>query len=271
MAALSSMRRADEASSPEAGAGRQAADHQAALVSLAGALEANPDVSGQLESFLHIATMFVRAREKARMTVGMLLHEQRLAARELGRRAHQRGDASSPDLIFMLTRDELCRYVSGEATAFAVADEREASYLALFDRIPPFVVVGSAPPVSEWAQRSATQPSLPLGAGETITGIGASPGVVVGVVRIVTDPGDPGELAPGEILVAPITDPAWTPLFLSVAGVVCEVGAPASHAAIVSRELGIPCVMSAANACTRLVDGMTIEIDGAAGTIRRVD
>ena len=204
------------------------------------------------------------------MTVGMLLHEQRLAARALGARAHARGDASSADLIFMLTRDELCRYVAGDRAAFAEAEEREERYLALFDRVPPFVFVGEAPPVSQWPQRSTASALPEMAIGQTLSGLGASSGTVTGVVRIVTDPGDPWGLEPGEILVAPITDPAWTPLFLAAGGVVCEVGAPASHAAIVSRELGIPCVVSVPGVCSRLVDGMTVEIDGAAGIVRRL-
>jgi pyruvate,water dikinase len=74
-------------------------------------------------------------------------------------------------------------------------------------------------------------------------------------------------LGPDDILVAPLTDPAWTPLFLAVAGVVVEVGAQQSHAAIVARELGIPAVVGVAEATTRLIDGQEIEIDGATGSV----
>ena len=70
-----------------------------------------------------------------------------------------------------------------------------------------------------------------------LTGQGVCAGVARGTVRIVRDPADPRLLEPGNILVAPITDPAWTPLFLAAAGVVVEVGAQQSHAAIVAREL----------------------------------
>ncbi len=270
LAALGSMRHAGDDDAPLAGATRQAEKREQALAFMAGALADNPDAAGQFDGFRHISEMYLRARERSRMTVGLLLHEQRLAALELGRRAADRGHAAAAELIFMLTRDELCRYVEGDASVFAAAPEREASYLALFDRVPPFVVVGEAPPVSEWALRSAPQTANVLLVDEVATGLGASAGVVGGVVRIVTDPTDIGALAQGEILVAPVTDPAWTALFLAAAGVICEVGAPASHAAIVSRELGIPCVVSVADACARLADGMTVEIDGAAGTVRRV-
>jgi pyruvate,water dikinase len=84
---------------------------------------------------------------------------------------------------------------------------------------------------------------------------------------VVLDPSDPSQLGPGDVLVAPITDPSWTPLFLPAAAVVVEVGSPFSHAAIVSRELGIPCVVSAGGATQRIPDGALVEVDGTTGTV----
>ncbi len=81
-----------------------------------------------------------------------------------------------------------------------------------------------------------------------LKGDGGSPGIVRGRARIVLDPADARGLKPGDILVAPLTDPAWTPLFLPAAAVVVNVGALMSHAVIVSRELGIPCVVAIAGA-----------------------
>ncbi|MFZ2239368.1 MAG: PEP-utilizing enzyme, partial [Gordonia amarae] len=69
------------------------------------------------------------------------------------------------------------------------------------------------------------------------------------------------------ILIAPITDPSWTPLFVAASAVVVNVGAPFSHAAIVSRELGIPCVVSVTDATKRIPDGAHIEVDGTTGTV----
>jgi pyruvate,water dikinase len=81
------------------------------------------------------------------------------------------------------------------------------------------------------------------------------------------DPADAVDLEPGEVLVAPITDPAWTPLFLPSAAVVVNVGALMSHAVIVSRELGIPCVVSVEEATSRIPNGALVEVDGTAGTV----
>ena len=95
-------------------------------------------------------------------------------------------------------------------------------------------------------------------------------GKVIGRARIVLQPEGADDLEPGDIMIAPTTDPSWTPLFLSVDGVVCDVGAVNSHAAIVSRELGVPCAVSVLDATDRIPEGATIELDGSAGTVRIV-
>ena len=101
-----------------------------------------------------------------------------------------------------------------------------------------------------------------------LTGAPGCAGVARGPARIITDPGDPLALEPGDVLIAPQTDPSWTPLFIPAAAVVVDVGAMNSHAIIVSRELGIPCAVSVTDATRRIPDGAMVEVDGAAGTVR---
>ena len=103
--------------------------------------------------------------------------------------------------------------------------------------------------------------------GDVLTGASGCQGVARGRARVVMDPADAIDLEPGEVLVAPITDPAWTPLFLPSAAVVVNVGALMSHAVIVSRELGIPCVVSVDEATSRIPNGAGVEVDGTAGTV----
>ncbi|HAQ24283.1 MAG TPA: phosphoenolpyruvate-utilizing protein, partial [Acidimicrobiaceae bacterium] len=81
-------------------------------------------------------------------------------------------------------------------------------------------------------------------------------------------PAYPGDLGPGDVLVAPITDPSWTPLFVPVEAVVVDTGGQMSHAVIVSRELGLPCVVSVTGATATIADGTLLEVDGTAGTVR---
>ena len=81
------------------------------------------------------------------------------------------------------------------------------------------------------------------------------------------DAADPEGLEPGDVLVAPQTDPSWVPLFVPAAAVVVNVGATGSHAMIVSRELGIPCVVSVADGTDVIPDGAIVTVDGTAGTV----
>ena len=130
---------------------------------------------------------------------------------------------------------------------------------------PPFWFESPLPPPDTWALRDEGEQPDPRA--RTIVGMGVCSGVATGTARIVLHPDAPGDLGPGDILVAPITDPAWTPLFLAAAGVVVDVGAQQSHAAIVSRELGIPAVVSATGASATIPDGTRVTVDGTRGVV----
>ena len=114
---------------------------------------------------------------------------------------------------------------------------------------------------------SVRSPVAVASTGDVLTGIAGCPGDYTGTARVILGPEDPRELEPGDILVAPITDPAWTPLFVPAGAVVVDVGAQISHAVIVSRELGIPCVVSVTDGTRKIPDGATITVDGTAGTV----
>ena len=131
---------------------------------------------------------------------------------------------------------------------------------------------------SRWLAETA--PDLLLGEGAAVDGdnqteprpgdligIGCSPGVVTGVARVLTGIGQASDLRPGEILVAPHTDPGWTPLFLSCKAVVTEIGGFLSHGATVAREYGIPCVVNVPAAAARIRTGDRIRVDGASGRV----
>jgi rifampicin phosphotransferase len=122
------------------------------------------------------------------------------------------------------------------------------------------------PPISTWPARGRHGAAV-ASAGDVLQGAMGSPGIASGVARIVLDPSDPGAIGPGDIMVAPTTDPSWVPLFLSAEGVVVNVGAVASHAAIMCRELGLPCAVSVIDATERIPDGAVIEIDGSTGSV----
>jgi rifampicin phosphotransferase len=97
-----------------------------------------------------------------------------------------------------------------------------------------------------------------------------SPGVVEGLVHVVLDPRG-AQLAPGEILVCPATDPGWTPLFLAAGGLIMEVGGLMTHGSVVAREYGIPAVVGVHDATTRLQTGQRVRVDGSTGHIAILD
>jgi rifampicin phosphotransferase len=100
-----------------------------------------------------------------------------------------------------------------------------------------------------------------------VAGMPGSPGVAEGPVRVVRDAAAFGSLLPGEVLVAPYTNPSWTPLFTSAAAVVVDTGAAMSHAAIVAREYGVPAVMGTGVGTRRLSDGQWVRVDGSRGQV----
>jgi pyruvate,water dikinase len=210
------------------------------------------------------ARLHSRARERSKTTVIRAIHGARLRALELDRRLCKRSGGQRGDLWFLLD-DEVDAYLEDPGGHAMTIAERRAQHKRLAERIPPFFFSGEQPPLEQWPRRDETLDRLPIGG--TLTGLPGCPGTARGRARVVTHPSDPRGLAPGDVLVAPLTDPAWTPLFVAAEAVVVDVGAIMSHAVIVSRELGIPCVVSAADASRRIPDGSMIEVDGSAGTV----
>jgi pyruvate,water dikinase len=169
----------------------------------------------------------------------------------------------------MATDSELDVLVLDPALVAEELADRARRWRELADLEVPLFIDGSAgsvPPLSSLPLRRDRKPDI-AGPGEVLRGSPASAGVVRGVARIVLDLDAFSTLEPGEILVAPHTDPSWTPLFMVAAGVVVDIGAMNSHAMIVSRELGIPCAAGVVGASRRIPDGALIELDGAAGTV----
>jgi pyruvate,water dikinase len=121
-------------------------------------------------------------------------------------------------------------------------------------------------PVSELLRAGAMQEPT-VTPGEVLVGAPASAGVARGRARVIHDLSEIAAFEPGEILIAPQTDPSWTPLFMVSAGVVVDVGAMGSHAMIVSRELGIPCAAGVPNATNRIPTGTLLEVDGSSGKV----
>lgn len=229
-------------------------------------LAASPEELATLEQALQAMSVWMPARELSKTNTVRVLQEVRLPLVELGRRYYESGVLAEMQDITYLTVDELGLLGSDPESAQAIIAERSAWKEALERKEPPFIVEGTVPSATSWDERSAPS-AQPVSSGDILIGLGACSGTATGVARVIHDPEDAADLEPGEILVAPVTDPGWTPLFTSAEAVVVNVGSPLSHAAIVARELGIPAVLAVAQATKRIKDGMLITVDGTAGTV----
>jgi pyruvate,water dikinase len=258
---IDAMRAAPDSESPEIRNERNAATRRAAEAKVREALADQPEVLGQFEMALRSAHVFLAGRERAKTNIIKVLHEVRMAAFAMAART---GYTTSQ--ICMLLNDELDAFANDPDEFRARLAQRERQYLELFQLEPPFIVHRSVPPLSEWSRKGESRAAV-VKAGEVLTGMSGAPGTYTGKARVILDPADPLALEPGEVLIAPLTDPAWTPLFVPAGAVVVNVGALVSHAIIVSRELGIPCVVSVTDATERIPDGATITVDGATGTV----
>ncbi len=223
----------------------------------------------QFDRALRSAQVLSQGRERSKTTIIRALHGVRLAQRELARRAREAGGPDDLADFWLVTNQELEDYTSAPAGFAPTINERRAQREELAALVPPFVFEGVQPPPETWVRRDVAIKAAV--AGTVLTGIAGCPGVARGRARVVLDPGDPRGLGPGEVLVAPITDPSWTPLFVPAEAVVVEVGAQMSHAVIVSRELGIPAVVSVTGATQALRDGALIEVDGDRGTVTVIE
>ncbi|MGI9578099.1 MAG: PEP-utilizing enzyme, partial [Microthrixaceae bacterium] len=226
------------------------------------------ELAGMFEAAL-TASIMMSYRERTKSTIVRVIHEARMAFRELGRRHADAGDIGEQDHVFMLLNSELDDFVADPAAFASTLAHRSADYEKLWDIEPPFIISdGDLPPMTSWKRRTRAKHDGTLDGGSELAGVSGSPGVVRGTARVVLDPRNPAALEPGDILVAPHTDPSWTPLFMTAGGVVVDVGSPNSHAVIVSRELALPCVVSATGATTSIPDGAAVEVNGDTGVVK---
>lgn len=224
------------------------------------------ELAGQFEAAL-VAAHQLAFRERTKTNIIRAVHEGRTVFRELGRRHHEAGQIADPDHVFMLLNRELEDYITHPGAYAELLAERYRRWLQLWELEPPFFIVdGQVPSLRSWTRKGQRQVAT-LGAGDLLQGVPGCPGSFEGRARVVLDPADPGDLEPGDVLVSPLTDPAWTPLFMAVGAVVVNVGGQISHAIIVSRELGLPCVVSATDATNSIPDGARIRVDGDTGVV----
>ncbi len=224
---------------------------------------------------LKASPFWSQAREATRDRAVRINLPAKQVYRELVRRAAERGGNPDPVRVALLNPyTELADYIKNPGTFAKIIEERGALFNRFSAVTPPFFLSSQeeVPSLEELEATQAALTAVPQAkTGDVLTGNAGSQGVARGRARIVMDPAAAFDLEPGEVLVAPLTDPAWTPLFLPAAAVVVNVGALLSHAIIVSRELAIPCVVALEGATDIIPNGALVEVDGTAGTVTIIE
>ncbi len=196
----------------------------------------------------------------------------RRAIARIGEALVARGVLGDPEDAFFLTRDELVAALNGHRERIDVVRERRARWERQRRLVAP-LVLGPMPKMLQSllgaAERALRDPSE--ASPDAMRGVPASPGRATGRARVVRSASEFDRLLTGEVLVCPVTTPAWTPLFARAAAVVTDVGSPSAHASIIAREYGIPAVVGTGDATSRIADGALVTVDGGAGLVIPAD
>ncbi|MGI5916576.1 MAG: PEP/pyruvate-binding domain-containing protein [Anaerolineae bacterium] len=195
-----------------------------------------------------------RENMKDRLMEGMAL--LRATFLEMGATFTREGQIDCVGDIFFLTLSEVEQLARGDRhdEVRTLVRERREQHRRWSERSVPDLIIGD-------------EPDIMIPGDGVLSGIACCPGIAEGVARVLMEPEQAHELRPGEILVAPHTDPGWAPLFLTCRGIVTEVGGFLSHGATVAREYGIPTVANVRDATTRIASGDIIRVDGSTGQV----
>lgn len=258
-----------EASKPAEAHARIVETRTAAEAAAFAALAESPRRLRAFRALLAETQRLVPVREEQTRELTLAWPVMRRAVVRIGEALVATGTLEKPDDVFFLTRTEALAALGGEPLSPSVdVADRRATRDQQAKLMPPMWVgqvsrAFRAMPLA-FARMIGAKPSDRA----IVSGSPAAPGRAAGAVRVIRGPDEFDQLEPGEILVAPMTAPAWTPLFTRAAAVVTDVGSAASHASIIAREYGIPAVVGTAMASTVIQDGQEIEVDGNAGVVR---
>lgn len=221
------------------------------------------------EALAKAATRECNDREAARSAFTAYGEAARLVLLEIGRRLVANNGLAAADDVFHLVPPELLAALAGrlkgEALRHRVADRQKLCAEWQANPAPEVIHEGAAAPLS-----ASLAPAESGAGGDAWRGTAVGAGCAAGTARTLHRPEDGDRLVAGDILVAPSTDPAWTPLFLKAGGLVMETGGYLSHGAIVAREFGIPAVVNLPGILAALPDDAHLEVDGWRGTVRRI-
>jgi phosphohistidine swiveling domain-containing protein len=239
---------------------RGAAEAESMVRTLTDRARRRGQVRGRAVGFaLDRARQLAGIRELPKFDIVLVLGQARHELLVIGAELTAVGRLARAEDVFFLDLSEVAVALAGRDLRDVVAGRRAGFDREMARRHVPRVLLSDG---TEPEARAGVQPA---GDG-ALVGVGASAGTVTGAARVVLDPAD-AHLAPGEILVAPSTDPGWTPLFLTAGGLVMEMGGANSHGAVVAREYGIPAVVGVPEATSTITTGQQLTVDGTRGVV----
>ncbi len=211
-----------------------------------------------IEALIEQTKYYMKLRENSRFYHIMAFYAVRLKILKIEQELLSKKVMKCKDDIFYLHWNEVVQLQTGESDWTDVEDTiraRRMEHIRRGKMVPPKTIGMDIEEVEEYDDEKA------------LSGQGASPGRYEGIARVIMDPATDNEIEPGEILIAPYTDPAWTPLFLTANAAVIEVGSYLSHAGTIAREYGMPCVVDVANCTSKITTGTRISVNGSSGKV----
>ena len=245
----------DEAIAPDVQFARGAREAEAMIKTLAARVHGPQRVV--LRFLLRRVRQLSGLREQPKFQIMRVFALGHALVAPVGADLAKRGLLDTADDVFFLNLPELRRAFAGEDLRKTVIERRDVYRREQGRRHIPRVLLSDG---------TDAETELPASTDGGIRGTPASPGVARGIARVILSPIG-ARLEPGEVLVAPSTDPGWTPLFLTASALVMEMGGMMSHGAVVAREYGIPAVVGVPDATARIATGDHVTVDGSAGTV----
>ena len=232
------------------------------------ALADRPALAKKLEALTNEARRAHRVREEQSRLITLPWPALRSAFARMGQSLVERGVLRSPDQIYFLEKTEILAAIDSPKSLAAVAEGRQLMWQRQRKLAAP-LKIGKLPAMQEalFAQIDRLVHGTEPAKEDELRGMPGSPGSITGKVRVLHQVEELDRLLPGEVLVAPVTTPGWTPAFLRAAAVVTDSGSIASHASIVAREYGLPAVVATGDATSVLRDGDLVTVDGSRGRV----
>jgi len=222
----------------------------------------NPLKRALLHTLARTSQRGMAQRENVKQAGTRMIALVRQAVLEIGRRLVDRGILPVRDDVFFLHLNELAPALLAQTDGNlrSQVTARKEAYQRNLRLSPPIVIVGAPQLPSDTSEPPPT-PST------RYHGLGVSPGVAVGKARVILHADQQEHVLPGEILVAPFTDPGWAAYFIPAAGLVVDIGGLLSHGSIVAREYGLPAVVNVGPATRQIRTGQTLRVDGNHGLV----